>query len=111
MLLSILSSSLYTVSYPSHFLRSFPTRRSSDLLDARAITPAPMRKHTLRMMMRRIIAGSLSWPEHTSTRSEEHTSELQSPCNLVYRRLLEKKNSIIKDGYSVKFVTFKGWLN
>src|SRR5256885_6157837 len=26
-------------------------------------------------------------------RSEEHTSELQSPCNLVCRRLLEKKNS------------------
>src|SRR5256885_7137312 len=27
-------------------------------------------------------------------RSEEHTSELQSPCNLVCRLLLEKKNSI-----------------
>src|ERR1039457_436682 len=26
-----------------------------------------------------------------STRSEEHTSELQSPCNLVCRLLLEKK--------------------
>src|SRR5256885_12597214 len=30
-------------------------------------------------------------------RSEEHTSELQSPCNLVCRLLLEKKkNSIIQ---------------
>src|SRR5256885_11242729 len=29
----------------------------------------------------------LSWPR----RSEEHTSELQSPCNLVCRLLLEKK--------------------
>src|SRR2546426_5818879 len=29
-------------------------------------------------------------------RSEEHTSELQSPCNLVCRLLLEKKN-IYKD--------------
>src|SRR5256885_5031265 len=28
-------------------------------------------------------------PEHL--RSEEHTSELQSPCNLVCRLLLEKK--------------------
>src|SRR5256885_6592772 len=28
----------------------------------------------------------------TSWRSEEHTSELQSPCNLVCRLLLEKKN-------------------
>src|SRR5256885_12501991 len=28
-------------------------------------------------------------------RSEEHTSELQSPCNLVCRLLLEKKKHII----------------
>src|SRR5256885_17098785 len=28
------------------------------------------------------------------TRSEEHTSELQSPCNLVCRLLLEKKKNI-----------------
>src|SRR5256885_12147981 len=27
-------------------------------------------------------------------RSEEHTSELQSPCNLVCRLLLEKKNGL-----------------
>src|SRR5256885_512291 len=32
-------------------------------------------------------AVSMTW----STRSEEHTSELQSPCNLVCRLLLEKK--------------------
>src|SRR2546426_8121486 len=34
------------------------------------------------------------WPPSGSraTRSEEHTSELQSPCNLVCRLLLEKKN-------------------
>src|SRR5256885_10934148 len=29
--------------------------------------------------------------ERTHPRSEEHTSELQSPCNLVCRLLLEKK--------------------
>src|SRR5256885_13281780 len=29
----------------------------------------------------------------TLMRSEEHTSELQSPCNLVCRLLLEKKNT------------------
>src|SRR5256885_8705449 len=29
--------------------------------------------------------------EQLATRSEEHTSELQSPCNLVCRLLLEKK--------------------
>src|SRR5256885_12280341 len=28
-------------------------------------------------------------------RSEEHTSELQSPCNLVCRLLLEKKNLLV----------------
>src|SRR5256885_396470 len=30
-------------------------------------------------------------------RSEEHTSELQSPCNLVCRLLLEKKNDVSSD--------------
>src|SRR2546426_7661357 len=30
-------------------------------------------------------------------RSEEHTSELQSPCNLVCRLLLEKKKKKTKD--------------
>src|SRR5688500_20241299 len=30
-------------------------------------------------------------PASSLTRSEEHTSELQSPCNLVCRLLLEKK--------------------
>src|SRR3989454_4884427 len=29
--------------------------------------------------------------DHAGDRSEEHTSELQSPCNLVCRLLLEKK--------------------
>src|SRR5256885_16727490 len=31
------------------------------------------------------------WLESALERSEEHTSELQSPCNLVCRLLLEKK--------------------
>src|SRR5256885_6865364 len=31
-------------------------------------------------------------------RSEEHTSELQSPCNLVCRLLLEKKKRTTDDG-------------
>src|SRR5256885_9851134 len=36
--------------------------------------------------------NSFSMASATSTaRSEEHTSELQSPCNLVCRLLLEKK--------------------
>src|SRR2546426_7702134 len=32
------------------------------------------------------------WLARRMNRSEEHTSELQSPCNLVCRLLLEKKN-------------------
>src|SRR5688500_19750876 len=38
-----------------------------------------------------------SLPRHvvrTEVRSEEHTSELQSPCNLVCRLLLEKKKEV-----------------
>src|SRR5256885_3009795 len=31
----------------------------------------------------------------SAIRSEEHTSELQSPCNLVCRLLLEKKKEIL----------------
>src|SRR5256885_4367649 len=36
-------------------------------------------------------ASSETRPGGTDCRSEEHTSELQSPCNLVCRLLLEKK--------------------
>src|SRR5256885_7347171 len=32
------------------------------------------------------------------SRSEEHTSELQSPCNLVCRLLLEKKKNTVYTG-------------
>src|SRR5256885_6382969 len=38
------------------------------------------------------------WP----WRSEEHTSELQSPCNLVCRLLLEKKNTSTPDDCSAR---------
>src|SRR5256885_9314510 len=45
---------------------------------------------------------------HRAMRSEEHTSELQSPCNLVCRLLLEKKKknynhlALIKESYSMR---------
>src|SRR2546426_3126651 len=35
-------------------------------------------------------------------RSEEHTSELQSPCNLVCRLLLEKKKENKEELYEIK---------
>src|SRR5256885_13272666 len=52
------------------------------------------------MVGRQVIFGT---PDHHSpviafplcARSEEHTSELQSPCNLVCRLLLEKKKRAI----------------
>src|SRR3989454_327215 len=39
-------------------------------------------------------------PERLLERSEEHTSELQSPCNLVCRLLLEKKKDDDPDLHS-----------
>src|SRR5256885_8875699 len=36
----------------------------------------------------------------TAGRSEEHTSELQSPCNLVCRLLLEKKKKQTSNSHS-----------
>src|SRR5256885_7727110 len=39
-----------------------------------------------------------------SLRSEEHTSELQSPCNLVCRLLLEKKKKILSELQPVSVV-------
>src|SRR5256885_8365234 len=38
------------------------------------------------------ITGRRAWV--LPARSEEHTSELQSPCNLVCRLLLEKKKNV-----------------
>src|SRR5437762_11881810 len=62
-------------------LHSFPTRRSSDLL---GITYIPNTAGC---------APASSSHSFGSSRSEEHTSELQSPMYLVCRLLLEKKNS------------------
>src|SRR5256885_5865269 len=39
--------------------------------------------------------ASFVWDHFQKVRSEEHTSELQSPCNLVCRLLLEKKKKMI----------------
>src|SRR5256885_7979700 len=39
-------------------------------------------------------SGCFTRSRHWCRRSEEHTSELQSPCNLVCRLLLEKKKNL-----------------
>src|SRR2546426_6834079 len=43
------------------------------------------------LKMLREIGSKDRIPAYIERRSEEHTSELQSPCNLVCRLLLEKK--------------------
>src|SRR5256885_15920820 len=58
----------------------------------------PISTHTTMCLIRP--SSSAAFPTLLSPathRSEEHTSELQSPCNLVCRLLLEKK----KKNYSI----------
>src|SRR5205807_9732128 len=76
-------------------LHSFPTRRSSDLSALGAAAAAPWR-HQYEDGRDRPVREGRERAGHDRRhqpppRSEEHTSELQSPCNLVCRLLLEKK--------------------
>src|SRR5256885_6356153 len=50
-----------------------------------------LRSSALRMAPTRTSGSNGFVRNSTAPRSEEHTSELQSPCNLVCRLLLEKK--------------------
>src|SRR5437764_6886473 len=70
-------------------LHSFPTRRSSDLVSRPGLRPC-VRGATPSAMPPGAAPGRCPRPSAT-TRSEEHTSELQSPMYLVCRLLLEKK--------------------
>src|SRR5256885_7564699 len=54
-----------------------------------AALPVPHRDGTLQVAGDQRLAVGVE-------RSEEHTSELQSPCNLVCRLLLEKKNFVYR---------------
>src|SRR5256885_8551510 len=58
------------------------------LHDALPISPAPL--HSFPRRHHEPVQPGLHLRRHPH-RSEEHTSELQSPCNLVCRLLLEKK--------------------
>src|SRR5256885_10898861 len=51
------------------------------------------------------ISGALHAIGRAGERSEEHTSELQSPCNLVCRLLLEKKKTKIRSAVTVASCT------
>src|SRR5438552_6436843 len=79
------------------YLPSFPTRRSSDLY---VETLSPYARQFLDQMERPDVdsidglSPAISIEQKTTNRrrrSEEHTSELQSPDHLVCRLLLEKK--------------------
>src|SRR5437762_5746324 len=67
----------------------FPTRRSSDLI---RIGNDDGGRHE-RIALARLLLQMLRQParQRDRVRSEEHTSELQSPMYLVCRLLLEKK--------------------
>src|SRR5690348_18192536 len=71
-------------------LHSFPTRRSSDLR-GRPREPRPAGPRRGWCCRRRRGSGRTS--PAAPSRSEEHTSELQSPVHLVCRLLLEKKKT------------------
>src|SRR5256885_13086960 len=57
--------------------------------------PGPRRqwreRHSAPLASREVRASAARGRPRAVRRSEEHTSELQSPCNLVCRLLLEKK--------------------
>src|SRR5207244_12096286 len=99
-ILSTARFSFYLHRYADHRdLHSFPTRRSSDLsFIARVLTDTAAKcrgtasSPSLPASQARAVRALVSV---SSVRSEEHTSELQSPDHLVCRLLLEKKKKTI----------------
>src|SRR2546426_8264223 len=72
-----------------------PWRRSARLAH---VNDSRHSKHLVRTAHVHVLAGrEAAVDDHVVrlSRSEEHTSELQSPCNLVCRLLLEKKKKTI----------------
>src|SRR5256885_12873372 len=75
----------YTTLFRSEF--TIPFRNAQILRKQRQQSPI-----ALGLIVSRIDALMHDFFHGPGIRSEEHTSELQSPCNLVCRLLLEKKN-------------------
>src|SRR2546426_5293256 len=72
----------------------FPYTRSSDLTSAAAARFPKYHTASTSSCSASTFASATTWTRCGTSgieRSEEHTSELQSPCNLVCRLLLEKK--------------------
>src|SRR5256885_12447512 len=80
--------------------RSSVTELSADVSRFLDGLPVSARKETIfdkvGRFYRRHTAAILLILMYLLMRSEEHTSELQSPCNLVCRLLLEKKKKYYK---------------
>src|SRR5437867_9813743 len=104
---SVFSLPLYRAPHPRD-LHSFPTRRSSDLLtvpgwELRPDGDGPFPAVVLLHGCHGVSTSTHAWARWFRdrryvgwTRSEEHTSELQSPYDLVCRLLLEKKKKKYK---------------
>src|SRR5207247_11418320 len=88
---------LFTSRCHHRTLHSFPTRRSSDLAIGSLKKGSAMVKAVAAPMVTRGVGAITRHPVLSAagaalkTRSEEHTSELQSRVDLVCRLLLEKK--------------------
>src|SRR2546426_11576631 len=65
--------------------------RSARSASTSTILPLPSSPHWAPTTTTQWVFGPNMTPPPQQKRSEEHTSELQSPCNLVCRLLLEKK--------------------
>src|SRR5256885_2834235 len=81
---------------PQEASRSKQDKTKDDLVDPICRLEVPVPTHDVRMPPNglRLSCGATLYGAQTQfyhRRSEEHTSELQSPCNLVCRLLLEKK--------------------
>src|SRR5256885_9400837 len=81
--------------YPLPLHAALPISRSRRCAARAGPRPAAIRVRSAPAAPRRRPGGvsARPAPPPTGRRSEEHTSELQSPCNLVCRLLLEKKNN------------------
>src|ERR1039457_6199604 len=75
--------------------RALPTVKTNDA-NPTLLAPAAWKTKSSARKARTIPAMSQTNSTPGDLRSEEHTSELQSPCNLVCRLLLEKKNKTLR---------------
>src|SRR5206468_5794526 len=80
---------------PPRDLHSFPTRRSSDLVPI--ALPRPRDQIATKALPEFVDLRAHVQRRSTNSRSEEHTSELQSRSDLVCRLLLEKKKKTNND--------------